>query len=200
MSGDRDSDWQEYYERTKGGAPRRTLSAALAAFGEVPSMRTAVDLGCGDGRDTTELLRRGWHVLAIDAEPAAIERLRRRADIPAEAVLATRVGRSEDETWPPADLVNASFSLPLCVPERFVTLWARIVESLKPGGRFAGQLFGDRDDWRGKPGMTFLERPAVDRLFDAFEVEMLEEEESDALTPYGKRKHWHLFHVVARKR
>ena len=200
MSGDRDSDWQEYYERTKGRAPRRTLSAALAAFGEVPSMRTAIDLGCGDGRDTIELLRRGWHVLAIDAEPAAIERLRRRADIPAEAVLATRVGRSEDETWPPADLVNASFSLPLCVPERFVTLWARIVESLKPGGRFAGQLFGDRDDWRGKPGMTFLERPAVDRLFDAFEVEMLEEEESDALTPYGKRKHWHLFHVVARKR
>ncbi|HYM01348.1 MAG TPA: class I SAM-dependent methyltransferase [Stellaceae bacterium] len=200
MSGDRDSDWQEYYERTKGGTPRRTLLTALDRFGDVPLGRRAVDLGCGDGRDAVELLRRGWRVLAIDAERAAIERLRRRADIPVDAVLETRIGRFEDETWPPADLVNASFSLPLCVPERFIALWPRIVASLKPDGRFAGQLFGDRDDWRDKPGMTFLERPAVDRLFDAFEVEMLEEEESDALTPYGKRKHWHLFHVVARKR
>ncbi|MGQ9869558.1 hypothetical protein [Leptodesmis sp.] len=45
------------------------------------SSRVAVDLGCGDGRDTVELLRRDWQVLAIDGEPQAIARLLERPDI-----------------------------------------------------------------------------------------------------------------------
>jgi hypothetical protein len=28
---------------------------------------------------------------------------------------------------------------------------------------------------------------------------MLDEEETDAVTPRGQTKHWHIFHVVARK-
>ena len=30
---------------------------------------------------------------------------------------------------------------------RFDEVWARIVDSLRPGGRFCGQLFGERDEW-----------------------------------------------------
>jgi hypothetical protein len=33
-----------------------------------------------------------------------------------------------------------------------------------------------------------------------FEVELFEEEEADSTTPRGKPKHWHIFHIVARKR
>jgi trans-aconitate methyltransferase len=198
-SGNRDCVWKEYYERTELRPPRPTLLAALERFGGAAGRR-AVDLGCGDGRDTIELLRRGWRVLAIDAEPAAIERLLARADLPQGATLTTRIARFEETRWPAADLVNASFSLPLCPPDRFAELWARIVATLQPEGRFAGQLFGIRDEWSGKPGMTFLDRAAIDRLLRDFVVEMLEEEESDTQTPYGKPKHWHLFHVVARKR
>jgi hypothetical protein len=29
---------------------------------------------------------------------------------------------------------------------------------------------------------------------------MFEEEEADSTTPRGKPKHWHIFHIVARKR
>ncbi|MEC4815643.1 MAG: methyltransferase domain-containing protein [Scytonema sp. PMC 1069.18] len=43
--------------------------------------RFAVDLGCGDGRDTVELLRQGWRVLAIDGEAEAIARLLNRPNI-----------------------------------------------------------------------------------------------------------------------
>ncbi|HKW54544.1 MAG TPA: class I SAM-dependent methyltransferase, partial [Stellaceae bacterium] len=102
--------------------------------------------------------------------------------------------------WPATDLVNASFALPLCPPERFPALWARIERALAAGGRFAGQLFGERDEWRGEPGITHHTRADVERLLAGFSVEMLTEEESDATTPYGKPKHWHLFHIVARKR
>ncbi|HJT07211.1 MAG TPA: class I SAM-dependent methyltransferase [Stellaceae bacterium] len=200
MASERDSGWREYYERTAGQPPRHTLVAALARFGADTMGRSAVDLGCGDGRDTIELLRRGWRVLAIDAEPTAIARLEARPDLPPDALLATCCARFEDATWPAVDLVNASFALPLCPPERFPELWARIERSLGPGGRFAGQLFGERDEWRGEPGITHHGRADVERLLATFTVEMLAEEESDSITPYGKPKHWHLFHIVACKR
>jgi len=172
---------------------------ALARFAPAAEPRFAVDLGCGDGRDTIELLRRGWSVLAIDAEPKAIERLEARSDLPKGAALTTLCQRFEDASWPPADLVNASFSLPLCPPERFFELWARIVASLKPGGRFAGQLYGERDGWVGRPGLTHMDRMAAECLLDGLAVELFEEEESDGVTPRGEPKHWHIFHIVARK-
>jgi tellurite methyltransferase len=193
-------DWKNYYDSTAGRPPRPTLLAALAQFGATGTGRTAVDLGCGDGRDTAELLRRGWSVLAIDAEPTAIDRLLTRPDLSAGAALTTTVGRLENAVWPMVDLVNASFSLPFCPADRFDALWARILVSLKPGGRFAGQLFGERDEWRGDPGMTHLDRPAIERLLSELGVEMLDEEETDTVTPRGKPKHWHIFHIVARKR
>ncbi|MGH7493349.1 MAG: hypothetical protein ACREOO_13290 [bacterium] len=46
--------------------PRETLLAALARFeGEESAnlRRTAVELGCGAGADSLELLRQGWNVL-----------------------------------------------------------------------------------------------------------------------------------------
>jgi SAM-dependent methyltransferase len=194
----RESDWRDYYERTAGRPPRRTLLKALAGFAPAPG-RTAVDLGCGDGRDTIELLRQGWSVLAIDAEPAAIARLLARPELTNAAALTTQVQRFEIATWPPADLVNASFALPLCAPEHFAALWARIIASLKSGGRFSGQLFGERDTSRGDPGVTHCDRAAAMSLLTGLAVEMFEEEETDTVTPYGKAKHWHLFHIVARK-
>jgi tellurite methyltransferase len=194
----RDSDWSEYYDRTAGRPPRRTLVAALDLFGPGDGW-SAVDLGCGDGRDTVELLRRGWRVIAIDAEAEAIERLETRRDLPRRNLLTALCTRFETARWPKVSLVNASFALPLCAPERFGEVWVRIERSLKPGGRFSGQLFGERDDWRGEPGMTHHDREAVEGLLSGFAIEMLDEEEIDTATPYGKPKHWHLFHIVARK-
>ncbi|MFH7029096.1 MAG: class I SAM-dependent methyltransferase [Heteroscytonema crispum UTEX LB 1556] len=81
--------------------------------------RFAIDLGCGEGRDTVELLRRGWRVLAIDGEVEAINRLLNRPSINRE-FLETRVTRFENLILPDAvDLINASFSLPFCPPEFF---------------------------------------------------------------------------------
>ena len=185
-----------YYDATAAGPPRRTLLAALDRFA-VPGF--AVDLGCGTGRDTIELLRRGWSVLAIDAEAEAIARLAGRPDLPEGSKLETRAASFATATWPACDLVNASFALPLCPPAAFPALWQRIVTSLHPGGRFAGQLYGDRDGWAGRSGMTHHRRDAVERLLAGLEIEMLEEEESDAVTPRGQPKHWHIFHIVARR-
>jgi hypothetical protein len=96
-------------------------------------------------------------------------------------------------------LVNCSFALPFVPPERFPPTWQKIINSIRDGGRFAGQLFGPRDDW-AKSGMTIVTRPALDALFAAFEFERLDEEETDGQAPgLGGMKHWHIFHVVAKK-
>ena len=196
--------WKEYYKRTGERPPRETLLFALDRWAEAApdaphGAHDAVDLGCGTGRDTIELLRRGWRVLAIDAEPDAIAGLRARPDLPPDAWLETRVARFEDATWPETDLVNSSFALPLCPPEAFPGLWQRIVASLRPGGRFAGQLYGDRDSWAGRPGMTFFTRGQAEALLAPLAVELFGEEEDDGVTPRGSAKHWHIFHIVARK-
>ncbi len=201
--------WSDYYRRTGTRPPRPTLLFALDRFDAAPApeRRFAVDLGCGSGRDTIEILRRGWDVLTIDAQEDAIAQLNERAaglegGAPtALERLTTRVQSFADPdlALPPADLVNASFTLPGCPPDRFPALWATIAGSLRPGGRFLGQLYGDRDSWTAKhSGMTFLARADLDRLLAPFEVEMLEEEETDSVTPRGEAKHWHIFHVVAR--
>jgi SAM-dependent methyltransferase len=193
-------NWAEYYAATEDRPPRSTLLDAVARFDDRTPPRFAVDLGCGDGRDAIELLRRGWSVLGIDAEPAAIAKLAAHPDRPAGSKLTTLCQRFEDATWPAADLVNSSFALPLCPPERFPELWRRIVASLTPGGRFAGQLYGDRDGWVGRSGITHLDRVSALALLRDLEIERFDEEESDAVTPRGKPKHWHVFHIIARRR
>jgi len=174
---------------------------ALDRFDAEPTdaARFAVDLGAGSGRDVIEMLRRGWRVLAIDAEPDAIEAIKARSDLPPGADLSGEVARFEDAAWPDCDLLNSSFALPLCAPSDFERMWRRIVSSLRPGGRFAGQLYGERDSWVGRDGMTFHTRADIDALFAGFDIEHFVEEEDDSTTPRGEAKHWHVFHVVARR-
>jgi len=169
----------------------------VGALGRFAAPGFGVDLGCGQGRDTLAMLARGWRVLAIDAEPDAIERLRARAGD--EPRLQTRVASFVDTEWPPADLVNAGYALPFCPPERFDRFWARVVASVGPGGRFSGQLFGDRDEWVNDPALTFLTRSEALRRLGEFELERFDEEDEEGKTALGDAKHWHVFHVIARR-
>jgi len=194
--------WRRYYDAVAGRPPRETLLGALASLeaeGGVPEGALALDLGAGDGRDTVELLRRGFRVLAIDAEADAFVRLRARPDLAHPERLETQTARFEDVALPSALLVNASFSLPFCPPGRFPALWRGIVDALVPGGRFAGQLLGRRDAWAARPGITSFERDEAKALLDGLIVERFEEEETDSATATGQPKHWHLFQVIARK-
>jgi SAM-dependent methyltransferase len=193
--------WADYYEKLRDRPPRRTLVAALDAFGalgETPADALAIDLGCGDGRDIVEILRRGWSVVAVDAEPEALRQLAARE---LSGAITPIVARLEEVPLPlGVQLVNSSFAMPLCEPERFHELWTRIREELPAGGRFSGQWYGPRDSWADRPGITFLERNQAMTLLDGLEIEMFEEEEADSVTPRGNPKHWHIFHIVARKR
>lgn len=97
------------------------------------------------------------------------------------------------------DYVNASFALPFCEPSAFPAVWSWIVRVLRPGGRFAGQLFGDRDEWQPiRPASHYTRQQAIDMLVD-FELEHFEEVEKDGSDAMGGVKHHHLFHIVGRR-
>ena len=190
-------DWKTYYNAVANRPPRKTLLTALTAC-KNPGL--AIDLGCGNGRDTVEILRHNWQVLAIDQEPEAIKSLLARfnLDIPQ---LTTQIARFEELQLPQnVDLINASFSLPFCSREVFPSLWNQIFNSLVSGGRFSGHLFGDRDSWCNSELINCLTRSQVENLLQFYAIELLEEEEHQGTTPLGEDRYWHIFHIVARKK
>jgi SAM-dependent methyltransferase len=187
--------WAGFYHAHENRTPHRTLLAALA---RAPIPGDAVDLGYGSGNETLHLLGSGWNVLAIDRQPEAAALLEQRIPAHLRPAIEIRVAGFEDVALPPADLLFAGFSLPFCHPSRFEALWTRVRDALRPGGRFAGQLFGIEDDWSQNAKMTFHSRSRVERLFDGFDVENLDEVCGPGRS-YDGPKQWHVFHVVARK-
>src|SRR5512138_1792377 len=106
--------WARYYDVTGERPAWETVRFAIARFAaESPEPpRFAVDLGCGAGRDTRELLRAGWRVLAVDRQPGAIASLEARVSAADRVALETRVEDLASIVVPACSLVNASLSLP----------------------------------------------------------------------------------------
>lgn len=194
-------DWPGYFEVTQGRPARETLMHALELFSNDPvdRMRSAVDLGCGEGRDSAELLRAGWRVHAIDGHPDGISRLVNRSDLESPQNLTMQLAPFESIELPRCDLLNASFSLPFCDPKHFDSLWKNITGAIEPGGRFSGQFFGVRDSWASIPDRSHHTRDQVEAFLAPFSVEMLKEEEREGQDCLGVSKHWHVFHIVASK-
>lgn len=187
--------WSDYYEQNDARAPREMLLDVLDRFG--PGAHDAVDLGCGSGIDTVAMLGKGWTVFATDAEPEAIDRLRSRLPAALRPRLATLVSAMEDVAVPPSDLIWAGYSLFFCRPDRFHGVWSGLRRAVRPGGRFAGQILGDRDTWAGDDGISWFARDAAEALFDGWTIERFDEEDEDGEACSGP-KHWHVFHVVTR--
>jgi SAM-dependent methyltransferase len=195
-------DWQGYYKWIEGREPRPLFVNALARF-DVSSgglQWQAIDLGCGDGTETLALLEAGWSVLAIDGEPAAIEHVLSKVSDKHRSRLRTMTASFNDLQLPETDFIYAGYSLPFCEPDCFKGLWKNIAASIRPGGRFAGQLFGIRDSWADNPEMNFHSaEQATALLGQAFNVEVLEETDEDG-EAFSGPKHWHFFDIIARKR
>lgn len=194
--------WAGYYRWTASRPPRELLERTLDHIdweGRPRRRRTAIELGFGAGTDTLELLRRGWVVLAVDGQQEAASFLERRVPARFRGSLTILVAPMEGLELPATDLVYASFSLPFCAPREFPGLWEGVRRALRPGGHFAGQLFGNKDEWCGQRPMTFQSLSQVRGLTRGFKVELLRETVEDGRSFDGP-KHWHFFDLILEKR
>lgn len=211
-------DWPAYFDAVRGQPARDTCLRALAACAECVRLGeedfVGYDLACGEGRDTRAILASDprWRVVAIDSSAEGLDRLARSlgADASRVRVLQTSLetiaeAHERDRTLPRhAHLVNASFALPFCHEDRFAELWRWIEAVLagdgeRPGGLFAGQFFGDRDEWALVNPRRHVTREQLLALLREWHVLHLEEVDKEGSDAMGGVKRHHLFHVVARR-
>lgn len=137
-----------------------------------------LELGCGSGDDTAVLAAAGFEVVAVELDPEAAERARRRA--PGARIFCQDLR----EPFPPAaaafGVVVASLSLHYFAWDETVALVARIRAALRPGGLLLCRLNSTEDKHFGATGhpplapdyylvdgapKRFFDGAAVDRLF-----------------------------------
>jgi SAM-dependent methyltransferase len=191
--------------------PREALRHVLGLIEAEQPPGLAVDLGCGAGVETIELLARGWSVIAVDQEADALTQL---SDLLARdprfaassdalsrglARLSTRACPFGALQIPACDLVWAGLSLPFCPREEFVPLWTRTLEALNPGGRIAADFFGERHAWRDRPGIQVHRAGEVRALCRPLTLEWFSEGEGLRRSALEGIVHWHEIQLIARK-
>src|SRR6201994_3042775 len=131
------------------------LAAALDAFRPRGSV---LELACGPGTWTPQLLRHAADLTAVDASPAMLE------------VAAARVGRDRVRfvqadlfTWRPGrryDVVFAGFWLSHVPAERFAAFWSLVADCLQPAGRvfFADDAYRTPDELVEGPASAVIQR------------------------------------------
>lgn len=195
-SQEQDSErWNRYYEARK---ERQVAPLLLKALEYMHTGGDALDLGCGTLIETKELLRRGFHVTAIDSSP----QVRGFAEALANDNLTCVISTFDAFDYQTYDIVHASYSLPFNPPETFDSMIRRVFAAIRPGGIFVAQLFGINDSWNTPDtAMTFHTRNQVERLLRENGLDMIDfnEVEQDGMAVFGP-KHWHLFNIVATAR
>lgn len=186
-------DWETFYKFTKDSPSWPLLVRAVSLL---PHKDRALDLGAGAGRDTRYLLEQGFHVTAVDSDPHAVAILR---SIP-QGNLQVIQASFEDFAFETYDLINAQFALPFISPRHFRQMFERVKRAIKPGGIFVGQFFGIHDQWNTPENdMTFLTREQAEALLQDMDIIEFKEEDVDGHVADGSPKHWHMFHIIARK-
>ena len=128
---------------------------------------TAIDLGCGGGRDAVFLAKQGWQVTAIDNEARVIKRAKQ---------LAARAGSSVKfrccDLKKPGCLIDQTYDLVMVM--RFLNrdLFEPIKQMLKPGGWVVFQTFSEGAQAFGSPkNPNFILKPnELGQVFADFKI------------------------------
>lgn len=201
--------WANYFEKTKNHKHDEfdkllECSDLLLKLFTNPKNKSpkALDLGCGTGRDTLYLLQNGYEVTAVDAEPEALNYVKYRLMENGISLNNVKLIASKIEDLRLAeqsDLIVADLSLSFVNPKSFRSAWTFIVQHLKFGGYFFGQIFGLQHTWSANEQMTFLNLSEVYNLFRGlFNINIfIEEGNPDQQTALEGKKYWQQYNIVA---
>lgn len=189
-------NWSIYFNKHK---QRKSREQTLRAILLCKVKEVALDLGAGNLIESKALLDAGFKkVVAVDNAPEAKEFVKDINDNRLE--FRSTSFQEVDFITNEFDLINAEFALPFFGKEGFEDFFAKIKDSLKVGGVFTGQLFGERDGWNTPDSdLVFHTKNEAMSLLRGLQIIEFVEEEKDSSTVSGVAKHWHIFRFIAKR-
>ena len=122
-------DIEKYYENTKDAMPHKNVLDFIKIEDKVGS---AIDIGCGAGRDTIFLIKNGWNVIAIDREDNE-KLIKSKLNSEEQKKFEFECQNFENISLKDNNLVVSNFSLPFCSKNYFSNFWNKIVDSITSG-------------------------------------------------------------------
>lgn len=180
-------EWDAFYGERKFAAPFITQNTMpdenlVEYIAKVRSIKTALELGCGEGRNAIFISSQGISVTALDISPVAIENAKeiaRRAGIDVDFRCQDVIKNKINGEY---DFIYDSGLLHHLPPHRRLTYLEILRENLKPGGYFGLTCFAwgencadEVNDWefyeqKFSAGIAFSKQRLVDLFSPSFEV------------------------------
>ncbi|MDP1582141.1 MAG: class I SAM-dependent methyltransferase [Bradyrhizobium sp.] len=142
-----DEDTLQFYRDNAGAYARREITSRQARLTRflalLPSGASILELGCGAGADSAQMLTAGFDVRPTDGSPELAAEASRRLDRPVETLLFHDLDEVDayDGVWANACLLH----VPRSELAQVLTL---IWRALKPGGHFYASFKAGEEDGR----------------------------------------------------
>ena len=185
----------DFYNNISKLQPHRVLVDFIK---NTPNIKTAIDLGCGAGRDTKFLLKNSKKVIDIDRVDVRKFLYKNLDKNEMENLTFIQSNFSEVEL-PNADLIISYEALPFCSREELNSIIKKIKVSLNDNGYLLCNFFGKNDEWFGNDKILFLEKEEIKEILSDFNIIKIKEIEQDSETAMHQMKHWHVFWIIAKR-
>jgi len=197
------SFWDDRYSRDEyvfGEAPNAFLAAQDHLL---PKSGKALAIADGEGRNGGWLAEQGLDVLSLDASPVGLEKAKKLA-AKRRVKLSTKLLDISDYDWPAERFdVVAGIFFQFAGPELRDTIFAGMIETLKPGGLLILQGYGPRQLEYKTGGPGILENLYTEALlaekFAALEILHLGDRDGEVAEGSAHVGKSHLVDLVGRK-
>lgn len=188
--------FKDYYKATLNNQPSVLIKRFfINKYNEKISGNSALDLGCGTGKDTEFLVSKGFKVTAVDNQEE-VKEIFKNKNINKENINLIIDDFSKID-FPKSDLIFANMSL-FFVKDNFELFIKNLLEKVNKKGYMVANFLGNEDEWKGRK--TTITKEELLSYFRDFEMNYFSEEKFYKETAQGKNKFWHIYTVIAQRK
>jgi SAM-dependent methyltransferase len=169
--------------------------------GPFPKGSFALDLGCGKGRTSLYLAKKGLIVDSVDSNAVNINTLKDRVGDIKINTFCEDISRFHIEN-DKYSVVTAINVFPFIVDKKIVEkIIVSVANGLVSGGEFGFTLFGPKDAWSSRTDMSFFKYKEIIPTLERAGLKISEsfEDEGDGPTMSGNIKYWHIHTYLCKK-
>ncbi|HUX78126.1 MAG TPA: class I SAM-dependent methyltransferase [Alphaproteobacteria bacterium] len=199
--------WSSYFQSQINAQPHDLVTKAFDLI-KTKRALTIIDLGVGNGKDITKILKAGAVVYAYDADPESINIINKRFNfyIRNNKLFTHQMFFEDITALPTADMIISINSLPFMRKDKLLSFWKIVEDSLTPNGIFVGTFFGEKHYAKRnpkRPALFRLNREELLTLFKSFQILYFHEDfeyDENSSKSWGTDQFDHRYKVIARKK